>query len=256
MDLPEKGSDFMIDGCRKFSWRGEVKPSLREEGVRQWNRWVLTHGDISHYEACVEEFNEWQAAEYDFPDALHRSAGFRKFRESLLNHQKNSEMPSRVNNWKAGDWLRPGWRVLSPLETVPGEYSPITADFSPLVLYATPESNQASVGILYMSDMDGMAQSAWLERYADLQVDILIASVNSNGSMLKSNLIEALRPKWVVINSGKYPAYQCMPEKVKLRILKNAGILKLLDTQEMGTIEIRVHRKKLSIAPLRKASGF
>ena len=104
--------------------------------------------------------------------------------------------------------------------------------------------------------MDGMAQSAWLERYGDLQVDVLIASLNSDGSLLKSNLIEALQPEWVIINSGKYPAYQRMPEKVKLRILKKAGISKVLDTQEMGTIEIRVHRRKLSIAPLREARGF
>ena len=258
VDLPGRDSDFMIDGCRINSWRSEALPSLRREGVQRWNRWVLTHGDISHYEACVEEFKEWQAVEYDFPDASHSSAGFRKFREALLNYQNKSEteIPIRVNKWKAGDWFRPGWRVLSPIETDPGEYRRTTADFSPLVLYVTPESNQAGAGILYMSDMDGMAQSAWLERYADLQVDVLIASFNSDGTLLKSNLLEALQPQWVIINSEKYPAYQRMPQKVKLRILKNAGIAKVLDTQELGTIEIKIHRRKLSIAPLREAMGF
>jgi beta-lactamase superfamily II metal-dependent hydrolase len=47
-----------------------------------------------------------------------------------------------------------------------------------------------------------------------------------------------------------------MPEKVKLQILKKAGISKVLDTQELGTIEIKIHRRKLSIAPLREAKGF
>ncbi len=250
MDFPGESNDRMIDGCRKNSWYREALPLLTSKGINVIPSWVFTHGDIAHYEVGAENWEDWQTRNFVFPNANHRSTVYRKFQNNItaLSEEAGSEI--EVRQLRANDWIGPGVRVLSPMILDPEEYKTISADFSPLALYIEPKSNQAGAGILILSDMSGMAQSKFLERYSDLKVDVIIASSNSDMSHLKTNLIRTFHPDWIILNSGGYPAYQATPDSVKLRILKAAGISRVYDTQETGSLELEIRNGKLQIHPV------
>jgi competence protein ComEC len=256
VDAAGRSNDWLVNCGDENAVDFTLKPFLRAQGVNRVPRLVLTHGDSrscggaelldelfgvgeiytgpAHfrstvYREIIAEFerpsagtsNRWGEAT-DEPSTKNNSA---------REYARPTKMPSRHKILNCGDMVG-GWQVLHPDAADDFEH----ADDGSLVLLG----NFCGTRVLLVSDLGRAGQSVLLSRTNDLRADIVIAGLPDKGEPLCEALLDAVRPKVIVIADAERPATRRAGPQLRAR-LEQRGI-PVIYTRTAGAVTIVTRR--------------
>ena len=190
--------DWLINCGNENAVDFTLKNFLRAQGVNTLPRLVLTQGRLKNAGGAqrLDELfpiGELWTSPVKFRSLAYRDAvaHFEKTPTSLKN------APCRHKILTAGD--RTGcWQVLFPYSIT----NVAKADDQPLVLCGDFHGTK----ILLLSDLSRAGQDELLSHTNDLTADIVVAGLPTEGEPLCAALIDAIRPKLIVIADAEFPA--------------------------------------------------
>ena len=180
-----------------------TKPFLHAQGVNHLHRLALTQGDVNDMggaQAVCELFSVGQV--------ITSSVRFRSsvYRQTITALEQSPGLHQIVNRW---DTIG-AWTVLYPAST--NNYP--QADDNALVL----KGEIHGVRVLLLSDLGRTGQSALLDHTNDLHADIVIVGLPTEGEPLRDVLLEAIRPKIIIIADSEFPADRRASRALKDRL--------------------------------------
>jgi competence protein ComEC len=205
VDAPGRKNDWLVD-CGNDSAVGfTLKPFLRAQGVNKIQRLVLTHGDLKNI-GGAEQLDQL----FGIGELWTSSAKFRStvYRDAVAKFEKP---PSRHQIFHRGDQTG-YWRILSP--TPASDFS--RADDNALVLLG----NYSGARVLLLSDLGRAGQSELLSQTNDLRADIVIAGLPDEGEPLCDALIDAVKPKVILVADSEFPATRRASSGLKERLAR------------------------------------
>ena len=196
------GSSVFVDAARRADrllvYCGDtnavewvMKPYLRAQGVNRLPRLALTHGDLQHI-GGTENLRGLFPVEQIV-------TGTNRFR-SPIYRQILRELEKAPEHWRTvqgGDEIG-AWTVEHPVAT---DSFP-QADDAAMVL----RGNFFDTQILLLSDLGRAGQAALLKRAPDLRADIVVACLPNQGEPLSDALLDAIRPRVIIIADSEFPA--------------------------------------------------
>jgi ComEC/Rec2-related protein len=221
VDAAGRKNDWLIDCGDENAVEFTLKPFLRAQGVNQIPRLVLTHGDTKNI-GGAESLNELFGIGGIFTSPVQfRSAAYR----NIIEEFDKLRVPRRIIR---RDDVAGCWRVLHPDAT---DHFP-RADDNALVL----AGNFHGTRILLLSDLGRAGQSALLGRTNDLRADIVIAGLPEVGEPLCDALLDAIRPKIIVMADSEFPPARRASRELRDR-MERSGI-PVVYTQTAGAVTI------------------
>jgi ComEC/Rec2-related protein len=220
-DAPGWGNDLLIDPGNRAASEFTVRPFLRSQGVKQLASVLLTHGDINHVGgwACLkEQFSPINVATGPTP---FRSAAYREIMRDLEN-ARACHRPLRRGD-RFGDWT-----VLHP--DASDHFA--QADDNAIVLLGEFSGTQ----VLLLSDLGRRGQRALLERERDLRADIIVTGIPSQSEPVIPDLIEALRPRLIILAGAEFPSSTRASWKLRARLARTQ--VPILYTSEVGAVTL------------------
>lgn len=198
-----------------------LKPFLRAKGVNRLPRLLLTHGDLKHVGGAELLLAEFQCDEIFASSFRFRSPAYRRLFAEVQREPFNLHILHR------GDQAGP-WSVLHP--TAADEST--QADDGALVR----QGEFHGVKILLLSDLGRTGQNLLLDRTKDLRADIVISGIPTQTDALCEALLDATRPRLIIVADSELPATARASERLKERLgRRNATVL---HTREAGAITI------------------
>jgi ComEC/Rec2-related protein len=222
VDAPGKRWDCLVDTGSTNCFTRVVEPFLRGQGVNRVRSLVLSHGDSAHIGAAETAARSLQPQEIFVSNVKFRSAAYRRAVESF---GEKRDLLKRVNT---GGLVGP-WKMCYPLEGRPFG----VADDNAMVLQGQFNGTR----VIVLSDLGRQGQDALLARGSDLRADVVIAGVPSEGEPLRSGLLEAIRPRLIIIADDDYPPAARAKETLMKR-LTGSGI-SVLQTSKTGAVTLR-----------------
>ncbi len=221
VDAPGRKNDWLVD-CGNDSAVGfTLKPFLRGQGVNQVQRLVLTHGDLKNVGGAEQLDQLFGVGKLWTSQARFRSAVYRGIVAEF------DKPPARHKMFDCGD-TNGCWQVLHPGT---GENFP-RADDSALVLLG----DYSGMRVLLLSDLGRDGQSALLARTNNLCADIVIAGLPNEGEPLGDELLDAIRPRVIVIADSEFPATRRASSELKERLA--ARNVPVIYTRTAGAVTI------------------
>jgi competence protein ComEC len=221
VDAAGRKNDWLVNCGDENAVNFTLKPFLRAQGVNHVQRLVLTHGDLRS-SGGAESLNKL----FGIGEIYTSPARFRSiaYREIIAEFEKQSLRHRFINRGGTAGC----WQVLHPDATDNFEH----ADDASLVLLG----NFYGTRVLLLSDLGRAGQSARLSRTNDLRADIVIAGLPDEGEPLCDALLDAARPKVVVIADSDFPATRRASPKLRAR-LEQKGI-PVIYTRTAGAVTI------------------
>ena len=226
VDASGRANDWLINCGNENAVNFTLKEFLRAQGVNTIPRLVLTEGDLKNV-GGAQTLNElFHIGELWTSDVRFRSANYH-------NAVASFEKPQLHKILTAGEVVG-CWQVLLPNSTDNFE----KADDSPLVLLG----NCSGTKVLLLSDLSRAGQSDLLATTNDLRADIVVAGLPTEGEPLCDALIEAIRPRVIVIADSEFPATRraslalrerLEQEKIPVIYTRTAGAVKI-ETDKAG----------------------
>jgi competence protein ComEC len=221
LDAAGSSSDWLMDCGNTNSVEFVIQPFLHAKGVNHLPRLMLTHGDLKHVggaELLASEFNchDIYASSFRF-----RSAAYRRIL-ATMQHE-----PYHLRTLDCGDQAGP-WRILHP--TAADEST--QADDGALVCQA--EFN--GVKILLLSDLGQAGQNLLLDRTNDLYADIVVSGLPAQSNPLGEALLDAIRPRVIIIADSELPATARASNRLKERLARRHGAV--IYTRETGAVTV------------------
>lgn len=197
VDAPWNRNDLLVDCGRDYEVATIVKPFLHSRGVDRLNAVALTHGDVAHVEGYSRLVREFR------PRAIYTSGARSRspmYRQILRRLEETPEVRRRV---AAGDEIC-GWRVLHPT----AEQDFARGDDEALVL------SQPILGrrITLLSDLGKNGQIDLGSRDASLKSEIVITGIPNDGSLIRSEMIEALQPNVLIVTGDDAQTQRALRE--------------------------------------------
>jgi len=217
-NLPGGRQDLLVDCGNSNSVQFVMKPFLRAQGVNGLPQVALSHGDVRHIGgvkllASLFPIDQLATSSVNFRSPSYRSA----VKESSSRQQK-------VNR---GDQLA-GWTVLHP-----DPHEPFAeADDNVLVL----RGEFAGTRVLMLSDLGGPGQNSLLENIPDLQAEIVIACLPEQGEPLHEALLDAIKPRLIVITDSEFPPIKRASANLRERLAQRG--VPVIFTRDSGAVEI------------------
>jgi beta-lactamase superfamily II metal-dependent hydrolase len=227
VDAPWSRNDLLIDCGRERDVAMLVKPFLHSHGVDRLHGVVLTHGDISHvegYSRLVKEFD---------PEVTYTSAARSrspKYRQILRGLQ------TETNKWRVvagGDQIA-GWTVLHPK----AREDFAKADDDAIALSKLIEGRKVAL----LSDLGRLGQQALVSDGADLKSEVVFAGVPNDGMALRPELLEALRPKFLVVAGNDAKAQRALKD-----LRARATSINVIATMDERAVTVTASRRSVSI---------
>jgi competence protein ComEC len=204
-------NDWLIDCGSEDAVNFTLKNFLRAQGANKIPRLVLTEGDSKNC-GGAELLDELFGVKELWTSGVKFRSGI--YRETVSEFEKP---PSRHKILNCGD--KTGcWQVLSPAAT----NNFLRADDNALVLLG----NFNGAKVLLLSDLGRTGQSALLAYTNDLHADIVVTGLPNEGEPVSDALIDAIRPKVIVIADSEFPANRRASRELQKR----------LETKEIFTI--------------------
>jgi competence protein ComEC len=203
VDGPGKADDWLIDCGNTNSVEFVVKPFLRAHGVNRVPRLMLTHGDRRHVGGTQTLHQLFGPAEIYTSPIRFRSAKYRDLLAGLAH------TPGAHRAIQRGDTAGV-WRVLHPAS---GDRFP-QADDNALVLRGEFHGTR----VLLLSDLGRPGQEALLNRERDLRADIVVAGLPELTEPLCDPLLEAVRPRLIVVADSEFPATKRASPRLRDRL--------------------------------------
>ena len=225
VDAPGSANDLLIDTGAQGAADFIVKPFLRAQGSGRVVTLALTHGDLRHIGGFTNIVAEFRPRCVVTSGVRFRSQAYRGIVASL------EETPDRWRQVKCGDTFA-GWTVLHPEGT---EKFP-QADDNALVL----RGEFTVTRVLLLSDLGKPGQRALLASGQDLRADIVVAGMPAQGEPLSDALLDAVKPRVIVVQDSDYPAQRRATEALRER-LNQRGVPVFVTTVD-GTVTITPKR--------------
>ncbi len=190
-DAAGRGNDWLVDCGNEKAADFTLKPFLRAQGVNRVARLVLTHGDLQDTGGAERLNKLFGIGEIYTSPAHFRSSAYQKVVAEFERPPDRHRIIQR--NSAAGCWqaLHPG-----------GGEDFERADDAALVLLGSCNG----LRVLLLSDLGRRGQSALLSGTNDLRADIVITGLPDNGEPLCDALLDAVRPRVIVVADSEFPA--------------------------------------------------
>jgi len=221
---PEAGDAWLMDCGATNSVCFITKPFLRAQGVNRLPTLIMTHGDLRHIGGAGDIAELFHAQAILISPVRFRSPKYRELTQQF------ERPPERLRRISSGDQLG-SWTVLHPAaDDRSGQ-----ADDSALVLAGRFYGSR----VLLLSDLGRAGQKALLERTPDLRADIVVAGLPSQNEALSDALLDAIRPRLIVVaDSGLPVSERARPNLIERLARRNTPVIY---TRSAGaaTIELR-----------------
>jgi competence protein ComEC len=204
-----------------------LKNFLRAQGVNKLSNLVLTEAATRNCGGATTLDELFSVSKLWTSGVKFRSTAYR---DAIAEFEKP---PSRHKILQAGERAG-GWQVLFPFATT----NVVKADDAPLVLLG----NFAGTKVLLLSDLSRDGQDALLARTNDLRADIVVAGLPMEGEPLCNALIEAVRPKLIVIADSEFPATRRASRALRERLEKLEPKIPVIYTRISGAVKIEADR--------------
>jgi competence protein ComEC len=226
-DSPGSRKDLLIDVGTSNSVQYIAKPFLRAQGVNQLPNLLLTHGDI-HHVGGTEPLAQIFSLSRIYTNPLRfRSAPYRRILERL------NRTPGLLKTVNRGDQLG-YWTVLHPDSG--DRFS--KADDGAVVLLADYNGSR----IVLLSDLGPEGQASLLVRYrSDLRADIVVAGLPTAGEPLGDALIEAIRPRLIIISDSAFPISERAGPKIRARLARKQ--IPTVFTRDTGAVTVKFKQR-------------
>ncbi len=221
VDAAGRKNDWLIDCGNEEAVNYTLKNYLRAQGVNHIPRLVLTEGDLKNC-GGAQLLDELFGIGEVWTSPVH-------FRSSAYNQIVTGleTPPSRHRIFEAGDKTG-GWRILWPPAT--NDFS--RADDNALVLLG----DFSGTKILLLSDLSRAGQSELLSRSNDLRADIVVAGLPDGSEPLSNALLDAIRPKMIVIADSEFPATRRASRALNERLAQKE--IPVIYTRAAGAVTI------------------
>jgi competence protein ComEC len=221
VDAAGRRNDWLIDCGNDEAVNYTLKNFLRARGVNHIPRLALTGGDLKNC-GGAQLLDELFGIREIWTSPVHFRSG--AYNQIVAAFEKT---PSRHHVLEAGD--KTGcWQVLWPPAT--NDFS--RADDNALVLLG----DFSGTKILLLSDLSRAGQSELLSRTNDLRADIVVAGLPDGSEPLSNALLDAIRPKLIVIADSDFPATRRASRALHER-LEQKGI-PVIYTRASGAVTI------------------
>jgi competence protein ComEC len=223
-----KEGAVMFDCGDRRSFRHKLVRSMRSQGIAP-DSVVISHADGGHLGGASEVWDAFPIRQVLLPVGKSRSAVYKRWQD---------EAPDA------------GIRVATAGES--GELP--LPDGASLEIVHVPESDAANKladervavfrihwrgwKILMLSDAGTIIEEAMVERGGDLTADVIVAGRNRHTSSLGDTLIDAVKPKVVVVSHSEFPVEERFPEEHGA-YLRSRGIA-VLNQRDWGGVTIRL----------------
>jgi ComEC/Rec2-related protein len=222
LDAAGRKNDWLMDCGNTNAVEFVTRPFLRAKGVNRLPRLMLTHGDLKHVGGT-----EPLAAEFQCHDIYASSFRFRSvaYRRIFANMQRE---PYKLQTLHRGDQAG-RWRILHPT----ANDASAQADDGALVR----QGEFHGVKILLLSDLGRSGQNLLLDRETNnLRADIVVSGLPTQTEPLCEALLDAIRPRVVIVADSELPATARASERLQERLTRRKGLV--LHTREAGAVTI------------------
>ena len=213
--------EWLMDCGNTNSFEFVVKPFLRAKGVNDLPRVMLTHGDLKHVGATELLASEFQCHNVYASSFRFRSPTYRRLFASFQRPPYNLQLVNRGNE------ISP-WLVLHPAAS--DQFA--QGDDGALVRQAEFHG----VRILLLSDLGRNGQNLLLDRTNDFRADIVVSGIPAQTDPLCEALLDAVRPRVIIVGDSDLPATARASEKLKERLAQRN--VTVLHTRETGAVTI------------------
>ncbi len=224
-DAPGSRNDLLINCGSTNSVRWLTKPFLRAQGVNRLPNLLLTHGHSQYIGGAETLAGLFSARKVWVSPVRFRSPAYRRAVATF------GQTPGRVQILSRGGRLGP-WRVLHPEA---GDRFP-QADDNTMVLRGDLQGTR----VLLLSDLGRPGQNALLGRRDDLRADIVVTGLPGALEALGDDLLEAIRPRLIVVADSEYPATARASPRLRAR-LGQSGV-PVIYTRFSGAVTLEFHR--------------
>ncbi len=227
VDADGRANDWLINCGNENAVNFTLKDFLHAQGVNTLPRLILTEGDMKNVGGAQTLDELFHVGELWTSDVKFRSANYRN---TIAAFEKPT-MRHKILN--CGNTIG-CWQILFPNAT--DNFA--KADDSPLVLHG----NFRGTKILLLSDLSRAGQSDLLATTNDLRADIVVAGLPTEGEPLSDALIDAIRPRVIVIADSEFPATRrasralherLEQKKIPVIYTRTAGAVKI-ETDKVG----------------------
>ena len=227
VDAAGTKNDWLINCGNENAVDFTVKNFLRAQGVNKIPRLILTEGDLKNCGGAIRLEELFGIGELWTSSVKFHSAAYREAVAAF----ENGGRPQRHQILNLGDMVG-CWRVLFPDATT----NLSKADDHPLVLLG----NFHGTKILLLSDLSRNGQSELLSLTNNLRADIVVAGLPTEGEPLCAALLDAIRPKVVVIADSEYPATRRASRTLKQRLEQTR--IPVIYTRMSGAVNIETDK--------------
>jgi ComEC/Rec2-related protein len=238
LDQPGHADDWLVDTGNSSACEFVTIPFLRAQGVNRLAHLALTQGDVRQMGGAAEILADFLPDDLVTSSMPARSPNYRKLTSDLAG----SRQPWRKLN--RGDATAP-WLILHP---DPSDHF-AQADDNALVLAAQLEG----VRVLLLSDLGRDGQESLLRREPDLHADIVIAGLPAKAEPLSDALLEALKPKLIVLADSEFPATRRAPRALRERLALRG--VDVLYTRETGAVVLGFKNGGWKVTPMIPANA-
>jgi competence protein ComEC len=225
VDTAGRQNEWLVDCGNEDAVNFTLKNYLRAQGVNKIPSLVLTEGDLKNCGGAMALDKLFGIGGLWTSGAKFRSAEYRQAVSEFATPPSCRKILNRGDT--AGCW-----QVLHPNAT--NNFS--RADDAALVLLA----NFHGTRILLLSDLGRAGQDDLLSHTNDFHADIVVAGLPENGEPLCDVLLDAVRPKVVVIADSEYPAARRASRSLKERLAQKG--IPVVYTRTAGAAKIVVNQ--------------
>ncbi|WP_342767232.1 DNA internalization-related competence protein ComEC/Rec2 [Bacillus taeanensis] len=245
IELPYRKAVYLIDsgGLVSFSndeeWQKRRKTfeigqdivvqTLKAKGIRQIDRFLLTHGDYDHIGGAQAVIKELEVEQILYPvGPVHG-----KEERGLLEEAEKNGVPvvfiGEGVKWSEGN---NNFQVLNPVgyESEKNERS--------IVLYA----DLSGVKWLFTGDLESEGEERLIAQYPNLFVDVLKVGHHGSDTSTSEEFLEHLSPKIAIISVGRSNRFGHPHQRVIKRLMDKK--ITILRTDERGAITYRYTKNK------------
>ena len=236
VDAPGDTNDLLIDCGNQSNARAVVLPFLQSRGKDSLAKALLTHGDIRHVGGFEFLTAEMSVGTTLISPAPSRSTPYRRIVEKLPANSL-----SRVSQ---GDRIG-AWKVLHPVH----DDRFARGDDNALVLLG----NFNGLRILLLSDLGEEGQPALFQRNPDLRADIVIAGLPSAGTPLKDGLLNAIRPKAIIVCDAYNASGERAQPDLRERLARRPA--QVFYTSDSGSVTLEINASESILRTVSDSNG-
>jgi competence protein ComEC len=205
IDVAGRSGDLLIDCSDSRSAETLVKPFLRSQGVNRLPAILLSHGNVQHIGGTELIASHFRARQIVTSSVRFRSPAYRDLVSKL------EKSPGRWRKIQKGQKIGP-WTVLHP--ATQDRFA--QGDDNVVVLRGQYHGTR----IVLLSNLGRLGQRTLLERETDLRADILVAGPPTQGEPVNDSLLEAVKPRLLIIAGSDFPASARPSGRLRERLAK------------------------------------